>query len=209
MGFKDSLFKGAGSAGKDLLKGIGQVAGVVKMNDKNSKIETEVNRLPSFSKAPPQGIFKQLIMGSNVSKSGGSGWKKPTKSVSQTIDKSVFTNKENWTREELAREIIKRMGPTGADKDIRGRYLKLFHELPKASYTKKQRDELVDRILGTKKENIIGSDLWKKKVPEIIYRRKKMEADVRKAGAKNDFIEQQKEKLELEMYNRITKGRQN
>jgi hypothetical protein len=209
MGFKDSLFKGASSAGKEVLKEIGQVAGVVKIDDKNQKINTDVSRLSSFSKKQPQGIFKQLILGSKVSKSGGSGWQKSVKSVSQKIDNSIFANKENWTREELARETIKRMGPTGADKDLRGRYFKLFHELPKASYTKKQRDELVDRIVGSKKENIIGSDLWEKKLPQIINRRKKMEADVRKAGAKNDFAGQQKEKLNLEMYNRITKGKQN
>jgi len=147
-----------------------------------------------------------------VAKADRSGWKQPvapSKPDPKTINTSVFANKENWTREKLAEEIIKRLGTTGVDKDLRNQVVKRFGRLPKSTDTKEQKMQLVDEIIGTQDEHIIGQDFWEKKVPQLIYRRKKMERDVREAGVKKDFAGQQKEKLQLEMYNRIIKGRKN
>lgn len=218
MSTSGDIFKGiAKGFGREFIKAGGQVARGMKPT---SKIDNKMPQIKSDIKRPERvtfsGVLEQVVkgspMGSKVPEAGiradRSGWKEPAPpKPEQQVDTSIFANKENYTREQLAEEMIKRLGTTGVDKDLRNRILKYYRILPKSTDTKKQKLKFVEDIIGAEKEHIIGRDIWKKKAPQFIYRRKKMEADVRKAKDKNDFLGQQKEKLQLDIYNSLIKGK--
>jgi hypothetical protein len=221
MGLLGDIVRGVGGEIKSGAKvGISSMAKGIKTDNKVSKIQTDVKRPVSIGKVTPFGVLGQVIRGSKVPEGAGTkaniigrenwrdSWKKAQekpKSVAP-VDTSIFAKKANWKRDELAREIIKRLGVTGADKDFRNRVFKYLRRIPRITDSKKQKEQLVEKIIGTVK-GPIGQMVSKRKVVPFILERKKHQASIRKEGYKKDWRGQQEEKLWLEEYDSLIKGK--
>jgi hypothetical protein len=120
MGFKDSLFRGIGAAGKSLAGGFRDVAGGMKssskMNDNISDIKTDVKKYERVKPVSALGVLGQVLTGAKITgESGGTraeitgreNWKnlykKPAeKPKPETTDGSAFAKKPFYNRKQAA-----------------------------------------------------------------------------------------------------------
>ncbi|MFH1894293.1 MAG: hypothetical protein ABH813_00085 [Patescibacteria group bacterium] len=226
MGFKDSLFKGVGSAGKGLLGGLGKVAAGIKTDNKMgsniSKIEPGVKRYKSAKPLTLLGAVGQVLMGSKVPKnagivadiSGRKDWRGAQKKVAvqakpEVVDRSAFANnKKEYLRKQSADWIAKEL-QSGNLKDLRARFFRYFGYLPRESDPLSKKLALAGRIFGSKKEPI-GEILEKKSDTPLHLaqmKRKSREKTMPALRAKKDYRGIEQEKINQEILDRFFEGK--
>ncbi|MFH1575425.1 MAG: hypothetical protein ABIB55_00590 [Candidatus Nealsonbacteria bacterium] len=213
MGFKDSLFRGAGGVGKEAWK---VVAGIKPIDNKVPPIKTDIKSSANVEKVSLSGVLGQVIKGSKVPEAGikaKGDWRKKLqeKPKPETIDKSAFANNIKEYKRQRAAEWIAKELRSGNLKDLKGRFYRLFGFIPKTNDPIEKKLALAEKIFGSKKERM-GLIIHKKTDSPLnlaMRNRKFREKIIPAAKYKKDFRGIEQEKLNQEILNRFFEGKKN